>query len=161
MLESNCRAIIAERLQPLSLHLRQRQQGTVAKVASRMHVALLAVAVILLHWPDANLPRRCITGFQSLGMLEPTRVLRQMPRIPPVQLDELLAGGPAAFTALDSCVPTDEAARFLLAESHRDLSRGFAGPLMTKSEGQVGNRSLAAYAAFRDRAGKRQAPPHR
>ena len=64
---------LAERLQSLSLHLRQRQQGTVARVASKMHVALLAVAVILLHWPDANLPRRYITGFQSLGMMEPTR----------------------------------------------------------------------------------------
>jgi hypothetical protein len=51
---------LAKRLQPLSQHLRQRQQGTVAKVASKMHVALLAVAVIILHWPDANLPRRYI-----------------------------------------------------------------------------------------------------
>ena len=61
-------------------------------------------------------------------------MLRQIPRIPAVQLDELLAGAPSAFAALGSCVPTDEAARFLMAESHRDLSRGFAGPLMTMSE---------------------------
>ena len=115
---------LAERLQPLSLHLRQRQQGAVAKVAAKMHVAFLAVAVILLQWPDVSLPGRYVTGFQSLGMLEPTRVLRQIPRIAPVAVHELLASAPAAFAALNSCVPTDEAARFLLAESHKDLSKG-------------------------------------
>ena len=91
---------LAERLQPLSMHLRKRQQGAVARVASKMHVAFLAVAVILLQWPDVNLPSRYITGFQSLGMLEATRVLRQMPRIAPVPVHELLADAPAAFAAL-------------------------------------------------------------
>ena len=67
---------LAERLQPLSVRLRRRQQGAVAQVATKIHGAFLAVAAILLHWPDVNLPRRYITGFQSLGMLEPTRVLR-------------------------------------------------------------------------------------
>ena len=125
---------LAERLQPLSVHLRKRQQGAVAQAATKIHVAFLAVAVILLQWPGVNLPRRYITGFQSLGMLEPTRVLRQMPHIAPVPMRELLADAPSAFAALDGCVPTDEAARFLLAESHKDLSKGFAGPLMTKAE---------------------------
>ena len=125
---------LAERLQPLSLHLRQRQQGAVAKVAAKMHVAFLAVAVILLQWPDVSMPGRYVTGFQSLGMLEPTCVLRQIPHIAPVAVRELLANAPAAFAALDSCAPADEAARFPLAGSHKDLSKGFAGPLMTKDE---------------------------
>ena len=125
---------LAERLQPLSMHLRKRQQGAIARVATKIHVAFLAVAVILLHWPDANLPQRYITGFRSLGMLEPTRVLRQILHIAPVPMQELLTGAPSAFATLRSCVPTDEAARFLLAESHKDLSKGFAGPLMTRAE---------------------------
>ena len=75
-----------------------------------------------------------VTGFQSLGMLEPTHVLRQIPHIAPVAVHELLASAPAAFAALYSCIPTDEAARFLSEESHKDLSKGFAGPLMTKHE---------------------------
>ena len=35
---------------------------------------------------------------------------------------------------MSSCIPTDEAARFLLADSHKDLSKGFAGPPMTEEE---------------------------
>ena len=65
---------LAERLQPLSQHLRKKQKGAVAKVAAKMHVAFLAVAVVLLNWPDTNLPSRYITGFRSLGMLETTCV---------------------------------------------------------------------------------------
>ena len=125
---------LAERLQPLSVHLRKRQQGAVAQVASKIHVAFLAVAVILPQWPDVNLPLRYVTGFQSLGMFGATRVLRQVPHIAPVPVRDLLAGAPSAFAALDGCIPTDEAARFLLAESHKDLSKGFAGPLVTKAE---------------------------
>ena len=131
-----CRAVVAlaKRLQPLSVHLRKRQEGAVAQVATKIHVAFLAVAMILLQWPDVNLPQRYIIGFRSLGMLETTRVLRQIPQIAPVPVRELLADAPSAFAALNSCVSTDEAARFLLAESHKDLSKGFASPLVTRAE---------------------------
>ena len=128
------RIALAERLQPLSAHLRERQQGSVARVAAKVHVAFLAVAVVLLQWPDVSLPRRYITGFQSLGTLEPSHVLRQIPHIAPIPMQEILAGAPSAFAALSSCVPADEAAHFVLAESHKDLSKGFAGPLMKKAE---------------------------
>ena len=90
---------LAERLQPLSQHLRKQQRGAVAKVAAKMRVAFLAVAVILLSWPDTKLPSRYITGFRSLGMMEATGVLRQIPRIDAVPVAELLATAPAAFAA--------------------------------------------------------------
>ena len=51
---------LAERLQPLSVHLRKRQQGAVVQVASKIHAAFLAVAVILHQWPDVNLPLRYV-----------------------------------------------------------------------------------------------------
>ena len=46
---------LADRLQPLSQHLRRQQGGAVAKVAARIHIAFLAVATVLLNWPDTNL----------------------------------------------------------------------------------------------------------
>ena len=125
---------LADRLQPLSQHLRQQQKGSVAKVAANIHVAFLAVATVLLNWPDTNLPSRYITGFGNLGMMERTGVLRSIPRIEPLPINDLLAAAPYAFAALNGCVPTEEAARFLLAECHKDLSKGFAGPLMTKEQ---------------------------
>ena len=67
-------------------------------------------------------------------MMECTGVLREIPRIEPVPIKDLLAAAPSAFAALNGCIPTEEAARFLLAECHKDLSKGFAGPLMTKEQ---------------------------
>ena len=125
---------LADRLQPLSQHLRRQQRGAVAKVAARIHIAFLAVATVLLNWPDTSLLSKFITGFRSLGMMECTGVLREIPRIEPVPIKDLLAAAPSAFAALNGCVPTEEAVRFLLAECHKDLSKGFAGPLMTKEQ---------------------------
>ena len=107
---------LAERLQPLSQHPRKQQKGAVAKVAAKIHVAFLAIALVLLNWPDTNLPSRYITGFRSLGMLESTGVLRQIPRIDPLPVKELLARAPAASAALSSGIPI---ARFLLAKFAR------------------------------------------
>ena len=125
---------LSERLQPLTAHLRKFQKGSVALVAGNMHVAFLAVAVILVQWPDTALPSRYITGFKSLGMLEHTGILRPVPRMEPVPLTEVLAKGPEAFNKLHGCRPTDESALFLIAECNKDLSKGFAGPLMTSQE---------------------------
>ena len=63
-------------------------------------------------------------------MLERTGVLREIPRISPVPIKDLLITAPAAFAALNGCVPTDDAARFLIGECHKDLNKGFAGPLI-------------------------------
>ena len=117
-----------------SQHLRKQQTGAVAKVDAMMPVAFFAVVVVLLQWPDTSLPSRYITEFRRFGMLEATRVFRQVPRIDPVPVNELLADVPTAFASLGSCTPTDEAARFLLAACHKDLSKGFAGSLMTEQE---------------------------
>ena len=85
---------LSERLQPLSAHFRKFQRGSVAQVAGNMHIAFLAVAVILTQWPDTTLPSRYITGFKSLGMLEHTGVLRPVPRMEPVPLTEIWSKAP-------------------------------------------------------------------
>jgi len=54
---------LVERLQPLSVVLRKFQEGTVAIIARNMHLALLAVGTVLMHWPDAMLTMRYIIGF--------------------------------------------------------------------------------------------------
>ena len=123
-----------ERLQPLSVHMRKFQRGSVAQVAGSMHIAFLAVAVILTQRPDTALPSRYVTGFKSLGVLEHTGVLRPGPRIDPVPLTEILAKAPEAFNKLHGCRPADASAHFLIAECHKDLRKGFAGPLMNGQE---------------------------
>ena len=124
---------LSERLQPLSAHLRKFQRGAVAQVAGNMHT-FLAVAVILTQWPDTALPSRYVTGFKSLGMLVHTGILRPVPRMEPVPLTEILATAPEVFRKPHACRPADESAHFLIAECHKDLRKGFAGPLMNGQE---------------------------
>ena len=49
---------LSERLQPLTVHFRKFQRGSVAQVAGNVHVAFLALAVILVQWPDTALASR-------------------------------------------------------------------------------------------------------
>ena len=127
-------AALAERLQPTSAHLRQFQCGAVAQVAARMHIGLLAVAVVVMGWPDTTLPLRFITGFSSLGWVERSGVLREIEPVPPISRAELLAGRAEAFQQLEARPESAEEAEFLLGECRKDLERGFAGPIMTMAE---------------------------
>ncbi len=63
---------LARRLNPLSVHLRSFQAGPAAKVAARIHVAFIAVAVILMGWPHWQLPSMFIVGFPTIGKLPRT-----------------------------------------------------------------------------------------
>ena len=67
-------------------------------------------------------------------LLEHTGILRPIPRMEPVHLTEILATAPEAFRKLHACRPADESAHFLIAECHKDLGQGFAGPLMNGQE---------------------------
>ena len=125
---------LSDRLQPLFAHLRKFQRGSVAQVAGNMHIAFLAVAVILTQWPDTALPSRYVTGFTSLGMLEHTGVLRPVPRMEPVPLAEILATAPEAFRKLHACRPANDSAHFLISDCHKGLRKGFAGPLLNEQE---------------------------
>ena len=51
---------LSERLQPLCIHMRKFQRGSVAQVAGNTLVAFLAVVVILTQWPDTALPSRYV-----------------------------------------------------------------------------------------------------
>ena len=52
----------------------------------------------------------------------------------PVPLAELLATAPEAFRKLHACRPADESTHFLISECHKDLRKGFAGPLLNEQE---------------------------
>ena len=118
-------AALADRLQPASEHIRRAQVSHVAAVSATIHVALLAVAEILLGWPDVNLPRRFLTGFSSHGWVEKTGVLRQIQPKAPITRAELLQGADDVITALNARPQVAEEAAFLLSECEKDRVRGF------------------------------------
>jgi hypothetical protein len=69
---------LAERLRPLTQWLVARQPPTVRVVAGTLHVAFIAVMVVLSHWPDTTLPLRYLEGFSQVGVLEFTGALRDL-----------------------------------------------------------------------------------
>jgi len=82
---------LAARSQLLSVHLRQFQVGPAAKVASRINVGLIAIAVILMSWPQWRLPSHFVSGFKVVGSLDPTGVYQAVPfHKPSITRDELL-----------------------------------------------------------------------
>ena len=126
---------LARLLQSTSEHLRSFQHQDVASVAGKVHVALVAAAVVLCAWPDVALPLRYIQGFKCLGNLEPTGVLR------PLQAGELLTVDQLLSQAHEVVAETEkpprgkpEEAAFLLQECVKDHNRGFGGPLRSKQE---------------------------
>ncbi|CAE8625797.1 unnamed protein product, partial [Polarella glacialis] len=60
-------ANLAKRCEPLSKSFLSQADGPVQAVTSTFYSGCLAVAVILLSWPDAAFTRRWIQGFQVIG----------------------------------------------------------------------------------------------
>ena len=125
---------LIRRCKTLSEHLRKWQSGSVAQVAAKIEVGFLAVATVLLAWPDTSLPKRYVTGFSSVGVIERTGVLRPVVFREPMAEQELLARSSEAFAHLGRCVPEDDSARFLKDECVKDYERGFAGPLLSRAD---------------------------
>ena len=64
---------LSARTKGLSAALREQQSPNVRRVAGKLALGLVAVIVLLILWPDGTMPRRFITGFQSINALEETR----------------------------------------------------------------------------------------
>ena len=61
---------LAMRMQIVSDHWRKFQTGNAAAIAGKIHIALVAVAVVLLAWPHAKLPMAFMVGFRTSGAME-------------------------------------------------------------------------------------------
>jgi hypothetical protein len=68
---------LARRLAGFSDHLRKFQPFPVSTVAADIHIAFLAVAILLIAWPDWQFPMQFVTGMMAIGNLARTGVFRQ------------------------------------------------------------------------------------
>ncbi len=71
---------LAMRLKPLAGSTREAQPPTVQAVAGDMNLALVAVLVIVLQWPDNSLVNDFIAGFNVIGDIAPSGVYPLTPR---------------------------------------------------------------------------------
>ena len=121
---------LSERLQPVTKHPQQRNCCVVSR---NFHVALVAVLVILMQWPDVHLPLRFLTGFRVVDSAEYTGVFRSLRHATCQGMEKktLLDGAGQYRWQLSSRLPTVEASKHLLQACHKDHQAGFAGPLMS------------------------------
>ena len=88
---------LASRLDGAKQHLRKFQPWPVSVIAKDVHIALLAIAVILLEWPHTDLALEFTTGMSSIGMVPNTGIFRDRPQVRLPSADELLAGAQEAI----------------------------------------------------------------
>jgi len=126
---------LAARSQPLSVHLRQFQVGPAAKVASKINIGLIAIAVILMSWPHWRLPSHFVSGFKVVGLLESTGVYQSVPfHKPSITRDELLDTSEALISSIETRPPKLEAVEHIMAACLKDYTLGFGSKQYLKTE---------------------------
>lgn len=58
---------LAQQLDQVSQYLRAQQHPEVRKVNPSVHLALIAVLILVLHWPDTTLCSKLFRGFEAIG----------------------------------------------------------------------------------------------
>ena len=101
------------------------QTPTVQRIAGGIHVGLVAVLVAVMAWPDYNLPRRFIEGFQVVGELERTNVYEVQQSPAPVPKADLLAASPSLIRSIEAERPHEEV-DFIWESCHNEYKKGFA-----------------------------------
>ena len=81
---------VAELLRPASRAARRHQSKRVQLVAGAMNIPMMAFMVTFCAWPDADIVRKYIEGFELMGEIQSTGVFRPVDRPQQMELDELL-----------------------------------------------------------------------
>ena len=125
---------LARWLTPMTNHLRKYQTHGVRSVAGTVHVALIAVFVYLMRWPDRWLPWRFIFGFLVIGPGEETGIFR--PREVSVQTESRASLLSTHKYQLAECKlqRADQDATFLWNACLDDASKGFGEQPVTEEE---------------------------
>eukprot|EP00438_Fugacium_kawagutii_P035920 Skav227993 [mRNA] locus=scaffold390:165629:172005:- [translate_table: standard] len=60
-------ADLGKKLEAVSQYLRSQQHPEVRQVNPAIHLALIAVLVLVMHWPDSSLCAKLFRGFEAIG----------------------------------------------------------------------------------------------
>ncbi len=125
---------LALRLRPLAAALRDIQPSSVQAVAGDMNLALVAVLIVVLHWPDKRLVLEYVAGFNVMGEVQASGVYpvnpKQAGRVPA----DLLEGSQAFIDNLVGTMRRTRGSEFLVSECLKDEERRFGGPLVTREQ---------------------------
>ena len=122
---------LAERLRPTSEFLVSLQPPSVRKVAGQMHLAFLAVLVVVLQWPDTSLVLDFIRGFKVVGNIPNCGVYGQVGD-PHVSEEDILEGAwDAALKLRRKAQKPTEYDEHILRATQDDVDKGFAEEIIS------------------------------
>ncbi|CAE7884921.1 unnamed protein product [Symbiodinium necroappetens] len=118
---------LAVRLWPVSQQLHAVQHPDVHSVNPRVHLALFAVCVVLLAWPDTSLVQGLLEGFPAVGYQEPCGVWQSKPARFCTLQDALSEGKRDAEAVVSSLRPSEDD-QVVWEAGEKDEKAGFCHP---------------------------------
>ncbi len=125
---------LARRLHPLAEQLKQLQPPTVRSVAGDMNLALVAVLLIILQWPDIDLVKDYVRGFNVIGEVQASGVYPINPRQEGRVAGDLLEGAKEYVDEITKSLRKTRDSEFLVAECLKDEERHMGDRLRTLQE---------------------------
>ena len=132
---------LARRLSPVSQRLHAVQHPDVRSVNPHVHLALFAVCVVLLAWPDTSFVQGLLHGFPAVGYQEPCGVWQSKPARFCTLQDALSEGRRDAEAVVSSLRPSEDD-QVVWEAGEKDEKAGFCHP-------SVGWQGLTAGPLFR------------
>ena len=100
-----------------------------------MNLALIGIAVILMHWPHVKLPMSFMEGFPVVGWVPASGVYAATDKtFVPITVQELEESSPSLIARIMSSTPKEEAAGYIREACEKDRLAGFASGYFTKEE---------------------------
>ena len=124
---------LKERCKPLSDRLRTYQPATVAKVASKVDLGMLAALVVCTRWPDRDIVRCFILGFKVVGMMDESGALLPGGTVAESSVSEMNERAHKFAGAKASNLEQEDGA-FILEACHKLQAAGLAGDFVTAEQ---------------------------
>ena len=119
--------ILCDRLSPVSETLRLQQDPVVRSANPKVHLAMLALLVCLLQWPDTSFCHHLFTGFPAVGYLPPCGIWDSQV-VDYISLQEVFADGPADGSSLIQRLRPSDDDHVILEAGNKDEAHGWCSP---------------------------------
>ena len=127
---------LRDRWRPVTARIRAAQCPTVAAVTKDRDLGLLALAVVLLAWPDTTLPLNLLYGLPAVGFAPWCRVFGPQP-VQPVDPESAFDDWQKHNENLRASVRPSPHAGFILEKSLEDVGAGWAKEPVNRQELEI------------------------
>ena len=124
---------LSKRMEPLSEQLKKSQSGPAKRVAFGVHVAFMAIAIILMGWPDTTLPMVYMKGTKVIGVIQKSGLFQPVETLEPIESkQDLLASSLALIDEIEARKPKHEEAVCIFEACTKDQKKGFADVIRSR-----------------------------